>query len=196
MRRRGQFCKPASHRGGALRCRRDPGPAITTTSSSRLTPSGPTPSPHAMNKYGRMAMSHWEKTSSPAPEEVGPTTRESQVARAPGARPGRRPPSHGSERDRRCDVRRSCSAPSEVRGWSCPRAHSQPAARSLQGRCTPFPSPDARFRSAVTPALRASVNHTNPHKEGPDEPRVCYLELLPDSALGWVLAALRRPGSR
>jgi hypothetical protein len=57
-RRRGLQGRPGRVRG----CRDSAARAITTTNSFPLMPSGHSLNPSAMNKYGRMAMQHWERT--------------------------------------------------------------------------------------------------------------------------------------
>ena len=61
--------------------------AAITTSSSRSTPSGPSPSPLAMNKYAHMAMRHWERF---LPDRLAaiPEKREGRVLRGAGGAGG------------------------------------------------------------------------------------------------------------
>ena len=61
MPRRLSVCDHEPGKRPAWRLGERAGAAITTGSSPSI-PSGQTPNPSAMNKYGRLAMSHWQRT--------------------------------------------------------------------------------------------------------------------------------------
>jgi len=61
MPRRSSACDHQPDQRPAWRLGDLAGVAITRVSSRRL-PSGQTPNPTAVNKYGRLAMSHWQRT--------------------------------------------------------------------------------------------------------------------------------------
>ena len=116
------------------------------------------------------------------------------------AGPGRGPPRPARPRNSRDHRRRpirpqlSWSARSDPR----PRPDCRRRRPGSPGRRLPSPSPRARFRrpDGSVPAPRRK---SKPHPTGgnPTERSVCYLELLPDSALCPLFAAPgRRSGSR
>jgi hypothetical protein len=61
MPRRSSVCDHEPGKRPAWRLGARAGAAITTGSSPSI-PSGPSPNPSAMNKYARLAMSHWQRT--------------------------------------------------------------------------------------------------------------------------------------
>ena len=61
MPRRSSVCDHESGKRPAWRLGARAGAAITTGSCPSI-PSGPSPNPSAMNKYARLAMSHWQRT--------------------------------------------------------------------------------------------------------------------------------------